>query len=192
VSPTRKDQKKLEEKLAKFKNKSIHDRLTGTSKSTSDHTSDNTSNSTDITDVTNTSISDSNISDSENTSNSKNTSDSNSDVASMVTSMNNNDDTSDVTIDVGSSSTINTDHAIIIDSENKDNSTSTIVPMIENEEKKYVGLYLRKSVAQRFDQFVKDQIKQQKLKNPKIKSFYGDIAIEEFLRKHGYTENKKT
>lgn len=69
----------------------------------------------------------------------------------------------------------------------KVNDTDIIsIPKVETQEKKYVSLYLRKDVAIRLEQFVQAQIKKQKLKNPKIKSFYGEIAIDEFLKKHGY------
>lgn len=130
---------KLQKKLDKFKNKSIHDRLASKSKDESKNKNNDISN-----------------------------------VASKNASKN--------------TSNITSENNINVKSKDVDESQITIPdpPRLAKESKKAVTFYVDKNIHVRFERFVKEQIKEKKLKSARVKSYYAEQALDFFLKSQGF------
>lgn len=179
----------LQDKLAKFKNKSIHDRLAG--KNTSNITSkvdDNEISKMDDIDTSNVTGKVTNNVTSEDESNDTSNNKSN------ITSKNNINDVSNITSKVAgedtSKNTSNDTSKITgksnIKEESNDYDIIPAPPLPAKETKKAATFYFDKDVHDRFERYVKDQIKTQKLKSSKVKSYYAQVALDFFLKSQGY------
>jgi hypothetical protein len=166
----------LKDKLAKFKSKTIHDRLAG-----KDTNKDNIKITSKVNDRD---TSKDNIDD---TITSKvDGKDTNKDTINI-----NDDVKSDFTSEGKSTSENNINDASNIEGKVDDNDKFNNIPIPEppklaREAKKAVTYYIDKDVHARFEQYIKDQIKTKKLRSSKVKSYYAEAAIDFFLKSQGY------